>query len=73
MNATELSTLAVAGVTVLGCVGSILLLAYRIGRLTGSTEARITHGESDRVRIWEHMGAILSKLERHIETPHGRH
>jgi hypothetical protein len=68
--ATELATLAIAGVAVLGCIGSVLLLAFRVGKLTGVTEARIQQGESDRARIWESIGALVAKVDRHIETVH---
>lgn len=71
MRAQEIATLAIAGVAVIGSVSSVLLLAYRVGRLTGATEARIAHGETDRVNIWRQLGAIAAKLDRHIES-HGR-
>lgn len=71
MSATDVATLAVAGVVIVTAIGSILLLSYRIGRLTGTTEARISYGENDRTHIWEKLGALGSKLDRHIET-HGR-
>lgn len=72
MKAQELATLAIAGVAVLGCVGSVLLLAFRVGKLTGELTARMTLGENDRVRIWQSLGALVEKFDRHIEG-HGRH
>jgi len=72
VTTTDIALVVSAGVAVLCSIGSVLLLAYRIGRLTGSTEARIAHGENDRVRIWQAIGQVVAKVDRHIETPHGR-
>jgi hypothetical protein len=52
-------------------MGSVLLLAYRVGRLTGAMEARMNTSEADRVNIWKQLGALASKMDRHIEG-HGR-
>lgn len=71
MRTTELATLALAGVAILGSLGSVLLLAFRVGKLTGELTARMTVGENDRVRIWQQLGALAAKYERHIER-HGR-
>lgn len=70
MNPLFWATIAVAGVTLLGCAAPVLLLAFRVGKLTGQTEARMQAGESDRARIWESLGALGGKLDRHIETAH---
>lgn len=67
MRTQELATLAVAGVAVLGCIGSVLLLAFRVGKLTGELTARMTVGDNDRVRIWQSIGALTGKIDRHIE------
>lgn len=67
MSPTEYATLALAAVAIVGCIGSVLLLAYRIGRLTGTTEARIRSGETDRANIWRAIGALTGKMDRHIE------
>ena len=67
MTGTDIGTLALAAVAVLGCISSVLLLAFRVGRLTGMTEARMAHSEADRTRIWQAIGALVSKVDRHIE------
>lgn len=67
MTATTIGTLALAAVAILGCIGSVLMLAYRVGRLTGGVEARMLTGEQDRTKLWEQFGAIMAKLDRHIE------
>jgi hypothetical protein len=58
---------ATAAITI---ILSVLLLAYRVGRLTGTMETRMSQSEADRTRIWERLGAIADKLDRHVETPH---
>jgi hypothetical protein len=60
-----------AGMAIFGTMGSVLLLAFRVGRLTGTMEARMSTSESDRVNIWKQLGALASKVDRHIEG-HGR-
>lgn len=72
MTATDIGTLVLAATTMLGSIGAVLLLAFRVGRLTGVTEARINNGDSDRSRIWQAIGEVVAKLDRHIEG-HGTH
>lgn len=70
MTVQAWAPLAIASVAILGCIGSVLLLAFRIGKLTGNVEARMSQGETDRVNIWTQLGALGAKLDRHIETRH---
>lgn len=72
MTGTDIGTLVIAGLTVMTVIGSILLLAYRVGRLTGTVEARMTYGDGDRIKIWQEIGALTAKFDRHIETRHVR-
>lgn len=67
MTAQVYASLALAGVAVIGAIGSVFLLAFRVGKLTGSVEARMSHGETDRVNIWRAIGALTAKMDRHIE------
>lgn len=67
MTPTDVGTLILAGIAIVGCIGSVLLLAYRVGRLTGTTEARISFAENDRTHLWQKLGGIASKLDRHVE------
>lgn len=61
-----------AAVAVAGSIGSVLLLAVRVGRLMGSTGARITASETDRGKLWAALGVLTHRLDRHIEQPHPR-
>jgi hypothetical protein len=72
VNATTIGSLAVALTAVLGAVGSVLLLAYRVGKLTGSAEARLQAGVGDRRALWEAVGVLTGRFDRHIEQPHQR-
>lgn len=72
MTATDIGTLALAGIAIMTSVGSVLLLAFRVGKLTGTIEARMANADSDRSRIWQAIGELVAKFDRHIEG-HGRH
>lgn len=67
MNLTVAATLAMAGVAILGSMMSMLLLSYRIGRLTGTTETRISAGEDDRSKLWRVVDALDAKLDTHLQ------
>lgn len=70
MSVELYASLALAAVAVIGCISSVLMLAFRVGRLTGELTARITVGETDRVNIWRSIGALTAKMDRHIESRH---
>ena len=67
MNIATIVSLVIAVTSVLGTIGSVLLLAYRVGRLTGATDARITHGEKDRASLWHQVTGLAARFDRHIE------
>jgi hypothetical protein len=66
-----LAAIVTAAVAVCGSIGSVLLLAVHVGKLTGDHEARIKSGEDDRRAIWQGVGVLTGRFDRHIET-HGR-
>lgn len=68
MSAEVISGLIVAAIAVLGSIGSVLLLAFKVGALTGKMDARISHGDADREQIWKAIGAITDRYNRHVET-----
>lgn len=68
MSAEVIGTLILASVAVLGSIGSVLLLAFRVGALTGRMDARMSNGEADREQIWKAIGAITDRFNRHTET-----
>lgn len=67
MTVEVISGLVVAAVAVLGSIGSVLLLSFRVGSLTGKMEARISHGDADREQIWKAIGALTDRYNRHTE------
>lgn len=67
MNGETIGTLSIAAVAVLGSIGSVLMLAYRVGKLSGEIGARMVGSETDRARLWQAIGALTDKLDRHIE------
>lgn len=70
MNATTAATLAIAVTAVLGSIGSVLLLALRVGKLIGATEQRLANGEGDRAKLWEAIRDLMSWRNRHMEQRH---
>lgn len=68
MSTEVISGLIVAAVAVLGSIGSVLLLSFRVGSLTGKMDTRMAHGEADREQIWKAIGAITDRYNRHVET-----
>jgi hypothetical protein len=64
------ASLAIAVVTVVSAIGAVLLLAFRVGRLTGALEQRLANGETDRSKLWEAIGALVAWRDRHVEQTH---
>ena len=67
MTVDTIAAIILAAVAVLGSIGSVLLLSFRVGSLTGKMDARITHGETDRDAIWKAIGAVTDRFNRHTE------
>lgn len=67
MNVAVVSGAVIAALSILGSIGSTLLLAYRVGKLTGDTEARVKAGEDDRANIWRALGILTGRYDKHIE------
>lgn len=67
MTPETIAGLIVAAVAVLGSIGSVLLLAFRVGTLNGKMDARMQGSEMDRANIWKAVGALTDRLNRHIE------
>lgn len=68
MSPDLIAALVTAGVAVLGSIGSVLLLAFRVGNLTGKMDARMSSGEVDRTQIWKAISALTDRFNRHTET-----
>lgn len=70
MSHIDWVNVAIVAVPVLTMAGAVLLLTFRVGKLTGQTEARITAGDEDRSRIWEAIGRLTGRQDRHVEVMH---
>lgn len=62
--------MAVGAVAVLGVIGSILALAFRVGRLVGTVENANKTSDGDRQRLWQELGRTNGRMERHLEIFH---
>jgi hypothetical protein len=70
VNAETLGTVIVAAVAVLGMLGSLVALTYRMGTLSGRIMSFMETAQRDRTEVLTEMGKIGNQLERHIETHH---
>ncbi len=61
------AAIVTAGVAVVSSIGSVLLLAYNVGKLTGIHDARLKAGEDDSKSIWKSLGILTGRFDRHIE------
>jgi hypothetical protein len=67
VSALTIGTLVMAAAAVCASIGSVLLLSWRVGQLTGSSTARIKQGEDDRAAIWQAFGVLSGRFDRHTE------
>lgn len=63
----DIATLVLAGVAVVGLIGSVLTLAFRVGRLAGTMQGFMATTLSDNRHLWEEYGKLSERLSRHIE------
>lgn len=71
MKTELISAIVVAAAAVLGSIGSVLILAVRVGRLIGTVESHIVVSDHDRQRLWQEIGSLRQSQERHTEIFHG--
>lgn len=71
MNGGELAGIVVAGVAVLGAIGSVLLLAFRVGNLVGTFTAFMAASERDRATLRTDLQRTSDRIALHIEH-HGQ-
>lgn len=62
------AAIVAAGVMVLGMLGSVLILVFRIGTLSGKIDSFMATYERDRSDILKDQGRLEERLNRHIET-----
>jgi hypothetical protein len=57
---------------VVGSILSVLLLAYRVGRVTGTYEERLRATDKEVGQNTAEIGKLRDMLSRHISIPHPR-
>lgn len=65
MNPTEITSVILAAVAILGMIASITALTFRVGRLIGTTETLITQGSADRTLLRTEITLVASQIDRH--------
>lgn len=71
MSGGEITGIILAGVAVLGAIGSVLILAFRVGSLVGTVTAFMAASERDRVDLRTSLQRQSDRLSLHIEH-HGK-
>lgn len=71
MNAATWAAVVSAGVLMLGLIGGVLGLTFRIGVLSGKVDSFMQTSERDRSEILKDIGRIEERHERHLEQHHG--
>lgn len=71
MNADTISALIIAGIAVAGAIGSVLLLAFRVGRIVGTTESFMATSERRYSDLRADLTRQTDRLSLHIEH-HGQ-
>lgn len=66
-----MSALILAGVAVMGAIGSTLMLSIRIGTLIGKIGAHMEMVTTALAQIWSEIGTINARQDRHVEIFHG--
>ena len=65
MSTTEVTSVILAGIAILGMIASITALTFRVGRLIGTTETLITQGVADRTLLRTEIVHVASQIDRH--------
>lgn len=68
MNAADISGLILTGVAVAGSIGSVLMLAFRVGRLTGTVEASIASGKESDASAAAAILRLTERLDAHLTS-----
>ena len=67
MSLEAVSSLILAAVAVLGSIGSVLLLAFRVGTMSGKIDARLEISQDDRTNIWKALDVLSGRFNKHVE------
>lgn len=67
MNPESVGALIAAAVMLLGLLGGVLSLTYRIGHMSGKIDSFMANYERDRADLLKDIGRIEERHERHVE------
>lgn len=70
MNGQTIAAEIVAGVLVLGMIGSIIVLAFRLGVLSGRIESFMRTADRDRTETNQILVRIEGKVDGYLMTSH---
>jgi hypothetical protein len=68
----EIVSIATVVLAILGSMGSTLLLAYRVGRMTGIYDERFKGCDREIGQANEAIGQLNLRVNQHVSMPHGR-
>ena len=68
MNPEAIGVLIGAGCAILGLLGGILALTFRIGHMSGKIDSFMATYERDRSDMLKDIGRIEERHERHLDT-----
>lgn len=67
MNAATVAAIITAGVMMLGMLGGLLGLTFRMGHVSGQIVSFMQVAQRDRAEVLTELGKLDERLERHIE------
>lgn len=67
MSAQTIIAVIMASIAILGAIGAVLQLAFRMGTLNGTVLAFMGRAATDRTEVLTELGKLDAKLDGHIE------
>lgn len=67
MSTQTIIAVILAAISVLGAIGAVLALAFRMGTLNGTVLSFMGRAATDRTEVLTELGKLDAKLDGHIE------
>lgn len=67
MSTQTIISLIVAGLAILGAIGSVLLLAFRVGTVSGTITSFMAASERDREGLRADLTRLTDRFSMHVE------
>jgi hypothetical protein len=71
VTASTIVLMITTGIAIIGAIGSVLLLAFRIGTLVGTNAAFMAASEGDRASLRADLTRLADRFSLHVEH-HGK-